>query len=50
MPGDEITAVDDISAADMSGSDCSYNAAISGTSLSFPCGEGNEVFQAPSAR
>ncbi len=45
MPGDEITAVDDISAADMSGSDLFYKMRQSpGTSLKLSVRRGNEVF------
>jgi Aspartyl protease/PDZ domain len=45
MPGDVITAVDDISAADMSGSDLFYKMRQSpGTSLKLSVRRGNEVF------
>jgi C-terminal processing protease CtpA/Prc len=45
MPDDVITAVDDISAADMSGSDLFYKMRQPpGTSLKLSVRRGNEVF------
>jgi C-terminal processing protease CtpA/Prc len=45
MPGDEITAVDDISAADVSGSDLFYKMRQSpGTLFKLSVRRGKEVF------